>query len=165
MPGAAASTVSWAQLDRSRLAQSQTRHPLRYDAQARLQPWLATDVRAVNPTTWEITIREGVKFHDGTPFTVEDVKFNFDRVGAGSTLRYAPLWRQVDRTEIVDQRRVRVITKAPFPVFLNQLPDLEMVSKAYFDRVGRDRASTNPIGTGPYRFVRWLRDEFDPRSR
>jgi peptide/nickel transport system substrate-binding protein len=130
-----------------------------YDSQARLQPWLATEIRAVNPTTWEITIREGVKFHDGSPFTVEDVKFNFDRVGAGSTLRYAPLWTQVDRTEIVDQRRVRVITKAPFPVFLNQLPDLEMVSKAYFDRVGRDRASTNPIGTGPYRFVRWLRDD------
>ena len=51
----------------------------RWDTALQLQPGLATSWKTVNDTTWEFTLRQGVKFHDGAPFTAEDVKATFER--------------------------------------------------------------------------------------
>lgn len=109
------------------------------------------------PTIWEFTIRDGIKFHDGSVLTVEDVKFTFDRVfqeGAmeGETSPRKGLLGPLTEVEIVDENTVRFILAEPWPVFLAMLPHQQIVSKAYLEKVGSDIA-TSPMGTGPFRFV------------
>ncbi len=72
------------------------------------------------PTTWEIKLRKGVKFHNGEDFNAESVKFSLERLSnPANKLRGAPSFGLVDRVEIVDQYTVRVHTKKPWPVFVH----------------------------------------------
>src|SRR5882757_7170131 len=67
---------------------------IRRDRDLKLEPGLATEWKTINPTTWRIKLRQGVKFHDGTPFTAEDVLFSIQRArdaGADVTSQLAPV--------------------------------------------------------------------------
>lgn len=115
------------------------------------------------PTIWEFTIRDGVRFHDGSELTVEDVKFTFDRViveGAmeGETSPRKGLLGPLEAVEIVDERTVRFILEEPWPILLAMLPHQQIVSKAYLEQVGSDIA-TKPMGAGPFKFVEGTIDD------
>jgi peptide/nickel transport system substrate-binding protein len=102
---------------------------------------------------YEFKLREGLKFHNGDPFTAEDVKFSF--------LRYK--WPQQQRDkfreiEIVDPYRVRFHLHAPWPDFLTYYGTLAtgaawIVPKKYIEQVGDDAFKLRPVGLGPYKFV------------
>jgi peptide/nickel transport system substrate-binding protein len=133
------------------------------DQSLKLVPALAAELpKLVAPTTWEIKLRKGVKFHNGEDFTAESVKFSLERLSnPANKLRGAPSFGLVDRVEIVDPHTVRVHTKKPWPVFV---PHLTLRSASMYpakEYAGKDSAaiSRNPIGTGPYKFVRWAKDE------
>ena len=133
------------------------------DQSLKLVPGLAAELpKLVAPTTWEIKLRKGVKFHNGEDFDAESVKFSLERLSnPANKLRGAPSFGLVDRVEIVDQYTVRVHTKKPWPVFV---PHLTLRSASMYppkEYAGKDSAaiSRNPIGTGPYKFVRWAKDE------
>ncbi len=109
------------------------------------------------PTIWEFTIRDGIKFHDGSDLTVEDVKFTFDRViqeGAmeGETSPRKGLLGPLTDVEIVDDNTVRFILEEPWPILTAMLPHQQIVSQAYLEEVGSDIA-TQPMGAGPFKFV------------
>jgi len=109
------------------------------------------------PTIWEFKIRDGVKFHDGSDLTVEDVKFTFDRViqeeaMEGETSPRKGLLGPLTEVEIVSEDTVRFILEEPWPILLAMLPHQQIVSKAYLEAVGSDIA-TKPMGTGPFKFV------------
>ena len=126
-------------------------------------PGLAAELpRAISPTLWEIRLRNGVKFHNGEDFKAESVKFSIERlINPSNKLRGAPRPIVLDRVEVQDSYTVRVHTTQPVPTFVKSLT-LSGYSmyppRAY---AGKDTAyiSRNPIGTGPYKFVRWSKDE------
>jgi peptide/nickel transport system substrate-binding protein len=128
-----------------------------------LVPLLAAEMpKLVAPTTWEVKLRRGVRFHNGEEFTGESVKWSLERLAnPANKLRATPNFTLIDRVEIVDPHTVRVHTKKPWPIFVKGMAFAQAAMyppKAY---EGKDSAyiSKNPIGTGPYKYVRWTKDE------
>jgi len=101
---------------------------------------------------YEFTLRKGLKFHNGDPFTAEDVKFSF--------LRYKLkiLQEKVRDVEVVEAHRVRFHLHQPWPDFMTYYATLAtgagwIVPKKYIEQVGDDGFRKHPIGLGPYKFV------------
>src|ERR671936_2039581 len=138
------------------------------DAQGRPLPGLALSWKPVGDTTWEFTLRRGVKFHDGEPFNADTVLFNLDRmfrrnldkhgihdVAAGTqfdkTLPYVTRW------EKVDDYTVRVHTSEPAPALWDALGREPLVPKAWTIKHGVDALNERPVGTGAWKLVEWRR--------
>ncbi len=132
------------------------------DPKTRIQFGLATGHKLLNPTTWRISLRANVKWHDGNSFTAEDVKFTFDRLlNPANKLAAAVAFPTVKEVRVVDRLTVDFVTKQPDPIFLVRLSSYgnHIISKKYFERVGPAVFAKQPVGTGPYKFVRWLKDQ------
>ena len=131
------------------------------DQSLKIVPALAAELpKLVAPTTWEVKLRKGVKFHNGEDFDAESAKFSLERV-KGPKMRGSSNFRPIDRVEVVDSHTVRVHTTKPWPTFTTVMGFRQasmLPPKAYADKDTAD-ISRNPIGTGPYRFVRWSKDE------
>ena len=129
----------------------------------RLVPALAAQMpRLVAPTVWEVKLRRGVKFHNGEDFNSDSVKFSLERLAnPANKLRGSSSYALLDRVEIVDPFTVKIHTKKPWPVFVAHLALRQAAMYPPRDYAGKDPAaiSRNPIGTGPYKFVRWAKDE------
>ena len=82
-----------------------------------LAPALATSWKQIAPTVWRFELRKGVQFHDGTPFTADDVAFSLARapVVPNSPSSYSQYTKMIARTEIVDPLTIRIHTKGPAP--------------------------------------------------
>jgi peptide/nickel transport system substrate-binding protein len=103
--------------------------------------------------TYEFKLREGVRFHNGDPFTADDVKFSFHRAKGGKILR-----DKVKEVTIVGPHRVRFQLAEPWPDFMTYYGTLVngagwIVPKKYVEQVGDDGFRKHPIGLGPYKFV------------
>ncbi len=127
------------------------------DAQGRLAPELATDVKvSEDGLTYEFTLREGVKFHNGDPFTAEDVVFSWQRA-RDPELKFTYVeWvaNKIANAEVIDPMHVRMTLKAKNPTFLKDLkPFLPIVPKNYIEKVGNDGFAAAPVGTGPFKYV------------
>ncbi len=136
---------------------------LERDQNLKLVPALAAEMpKLVAPTTWEFKLRRGVKFHNGEDFNADSVKFSIERLAnPANKLRGSSSFGPIDRVEIVDPYTVRIHTKKPWPVFLSHIALRQASMYPPKEYAGKDAAaiSKNPIGTGPYRFVRWSKDE------
>ena len=107
---------------------------------------------SADQTAYEFKLREGVKFHNGDPFTAEDVKFSFGRAKAKL------LHEKVKEVVIVDPYRVRFVLHEPWPDFMMFYGTVAsgagwIVPKKYLESVGPDGFRKQPIGLGPYKFV------------
>jgi peptide/nickel transport system substrate-binding protein len=129
----------------------------------KIVPALAAQMpKLVAPTAWEIKLRRGVKFHNGEDFNADSVKFSLERLAnPANKLRGSSSYALLDRVEIVDPFTVKVHTKKPWPVFVAHLALRQAAMYPPKEYAGKDPAaiSRNPIGTGPYKFVRWAKDE------
>ncbi len=114
-------------------------------------------------TVYTFTLREGVSFHDGTPFNAEAVVFNFQRMLDEEHPYYdtgpfplAFFFSTVDTVEAVDETTVRFTLKEPYAPFLSNLayPTGLIVSPAAVEAHGKD-FGRNPVGTGPFKFAEW----------
>ena len=136
---------------------------LERDQNLKLVPALAAEMpKLVAPTTWEFKLRRGVKFHNGEDFNADSVKFSIERLAnPANKLRGSSSFAPIDRVEIVDPYTVRIHTKKPWPVFLSHIALRQAAMYPPKEYAGKDAAaiSRNPIGTGPYKFVRWSKDE------
>lgn len=125
------------------------------------EPALATSWKAINDTTWEFKIRKNVRFHNGDVMTPEDVKYSFDRVldQTKKSPQYGNI-RAIKEVKIVDGETVHIVTDKPFPLLLERLVFFPIVPKKHVEKVG-DQAfgTTSPVGTGPWKFVEWKRDQ------
>ncbi|HEU5194529.1 MAG TPA: ABC transporter substrate-binding protein [Methylomirabilota bacterium] len=133
------------------------------DVNLKLVPGLAAEMpKLVSPTVWEIKLRKGVKFHNGEDFNADSVKFSLERVAnPANKLRGTSPFAPLDKVEIVDPYTVRVHTKKPWPIFINAMGFRQASMYPPKEYAGKDTAaiSKNPIGTGPYKFVKWSKDE------
>jgi peptide/nickel transport system substrate-binding protein len=133
------------------------------DQRLKIVPALAAELpKLVAPTVWEVKLRKGVTFHNGEAFDAESVKFSLERLAnPANKLRGSSPFGPLDRVEIVDPSTVRIHTKKPWPILTNALTFNQASMYPPRAYAGKDTAfiSKNPIGTGPYKFVRWVKDE------
>jgi peptide/nickel transport system substrate-binding protein len=97
------------------------------------EPVLATDWKQVTPTQLRMTLRKGVKFHDGASFSADDAAFSIERA-MSKTSNFAVYTQGIDRVVKVDANTIDIFTKDPNPVLLNQLTELRMMSKAWAEK-------------------------------
>ncbi|HYB43873.1 MAG TPA: ABC transporter substrate-binding protein [Candidatus Methylomirabilis sp.] len=123
-------------------------------------PHLATSWKALDDTTWEVKLRQGVKFHDGSPFTARDVKASFDRVlDPTKKMTARGNHAKIKSVEIVDDYTVRFHTDGPYPLFVERLTALVMASDKVIREKGHEWMQEHPIGTGPYKLLKWDRKQ------
>ena len=126
------------------------------------EPSLATSWRAIDDTTWEFKLRQGVKFHNGDPFSAEDVKFSFERVldPATKSPQYGNI-RAIKEVKIIDPHTVHLVTDRPFPLLIERVVFFPIIPKKHYEKVGMQAfGDSAPVGTGPYKFAEWKRDQF-----
>ena len=125
------------------------------------RPALATSWRVINPTTWEFNLRQGVKFHDGTPFTADDVAFSFARAKMDSS-DFKNVLTSVSEARVIDDHTVHIITTGPNPILPDQITTIFIMSKDWAEKHNvvkpQDYANKeetyavrNANGTGPYK--------------
>ncbi|WP_273378867.1 ABC transporter substrate-binding protein [Symbiobacterium thermophilum] len=126
----------------------------------KLEPGLATEWRTLNDTTWELKLREGVRFHNGDPFNAYDVKATIERIidPEEASPRRNNL-SAVQEVRVIDDYTVHIITSVPYPILPNRLANEHVISAEYLAEYGKEHLANNPMGTGPYRFVRWVKQE------
>ena len=128
------------------------------------KPMLATEWKILNDTTWELKLRKGVKFHNGEPFTAASVKATIEYAldpAVKSHCAANAYWGLVKEVQVVDDHTVRIVTKQPWPNLVDSAAStnsLMMPAKA-LKELGPARLAEKPIGTGPFKFVEWRRDE------
>jgi len=138
---------------------------LHRNARLEYEPSLATSWKALSDTQWEFKLRRGVKFHNGDPLTAEDVKFSIERVTEpGKEKKKSPQYgniRAIKDVRIVDAETVHIVTDKPFPLLLERLVFFPIVPRKHIEKVGDDAfGTTAPVGTGPWKFVEWKRDQY-----
>ena len=133
------------------------------DRDGKLVPSLAESWRAVDDTTWEFTLRKGVKFHDGSELTAADVIYSLDRPGliTNSPGSYASYTKQIISKEAVDDHTVRLKTAEPYGPLTLDLISIYIVSKKAAENASQEDFNSGKaaIGTGPYRFASFRKGE------
>src|SRR3954469_13706659 len=119
---------------------------------------LATKWTQVDPKTWTFELRDGVKFHNGEPFTATDVKYTFERIlDAKTASGYAPLYDVIKSIVVESPTKVTFKLKTSFGPFLtNMANNGEIVNKTAIEAKGSAR---KPVGTGPFKFVEWVQGD------
>ena len=133
---------------------------VRMDAHFTPQPCIAESWEiSDNQMEYTFKIRNDVKFHNGDLLTVDDVVFSIDR-GINSP-KASPSFSHVKSVEKVDDSHVKIILNAPYNQILAclALPFGPIMSKSYVETVGDEQFAREPMGTGPYKFVNWVRGE------
>lgn len=132
------------------------------DAAQKPMPGLVESWTVIEPKVWEFKLRQGVKFHDGSALTAEDVKFSIERardLDAPRTFR--TYLKDVTDVTVVDDLTFRVTTKEPSAILIPNLSTFGVVKKAVAE--GATEADFNggkaAIGTGPYRWIKWTPGE------
>ncbi len=126
----------------------------------KIEPCLATEWKATGPTAMQFKLRPGVRFHDGAPFTADDVVFSIERALA-PTSNFSPYMQGITGARKIDDLTVEIQTKGANPVLLPQLTEVRMMSRAWAAKHGVQRpqdfknkeetfAARNANGTGPF---------------
>lgn len=133
------------------------------DADAKLIPWLAESWRTIDDTTWEFKLRRGVRFHDGSELTAEDVVFSLDRPMTFSNRPggFQSYVKSIVAKEIIDPYTLRLRTATPYALLPYELVSVFIVSKrAALNAEAKDFDSGRAmVGSGPFRFERFLRGD------
>jgi peptide/nickel transport system substrate-binding protein len=135
------------------------------DYDLKIVPLLAEKLDQPDDTTYVITLRKGVKFHNGEELTAADVKFTYARVMDPAT-KSPRSWQLTDaiespdKIEVVDRHTVKITLKAPFGPFLDRLTNgaLQILNKKAVDEAGANYTQ-RPVGTGPFKLVEWRNGE------
>jgi peptide/nickel transport system substrate-binding protein len=123
-----------------------------FNSSSEMEPALAVAWRLTSPTTWQFDLRPGVAFHDGTPFTGEDVVFSIER-GTSSTSDFRTAVSSIAAVEAVDDHTVVITTASPNPILPEQLNSIPMMSKRWAEQhdallpTAYGGTSTMPSGT------------------
>jgi peptide/nickel transport system substrate-binding protein len=132
-----------------------------------LKPWLAQSWEMPDPKTITFKLRPGVKFHDGSDFNAEVVKWHFERMRTDAKSTSKGLFAMVDSTTVVDPTTFKFNLKSPSASFLQNLTGASggtgssgamIISKTSFDTLGEQAIGDKAVGTGPFVIEQWKRD-------
>lgn len=141
----------------------------RYNDKFQVEPALATKWTQITPTQVRFELRKGVKFHDGTPFTADDVIFSFNRIRQpqGTMQIYVTGINEIRK---IDDHTIDMILSGPNPILLRNIIDFRIMSKAWaeknrttqvqdFKAKEENYASRHVMGTGPYKITGWTPEQ------
>jgi peptide/nickel transport system substrate-binding protein len=122
----------------------------------KIEPLLATEWKMPDTTTIEFTLRPGVKFHDGSPFTADDVVYTLNLVSDPASKVSTPAnYNWIEKAEKTGELSVRVKLKRPTPAALDYFAlVIPIYPKAYREKVGAEGYAKAPVGAGPYRMTK-----------
>jgi peptide/nickel transport system substrate-binding protein len=137
------------------------------DEKTNLMPWSLQSWNVVGPTTVDIVLRPGTKFHDGKPATVQDLKFTFDFINKWKFPALSRVTDAVKSAEITGDHTVRLTLHKPYAPFVaNVLGYAFLVPKHIWENVPSNFASPadwpndQPVGSGPWKYMLWRKGEF-----
>ncbi len=132
--------------------------------------WL-NDENAIEPAlaeSWDISddgteytfyLRQDVTFHNGEPFNADAVVFSWERA-KDAGFEYSDQWQEADSVEKIDDYTVKITTPEPNALFFSILADAwAIIPPGYFEEVGQAGFDEAPMGTGPYKFVEWVKGD------
>ncbi|MDY0393762.1 ABC transporter substrate-binding protein [Virgibacillus halophilus] len=125
-------------------------------------PVLAEKWGNIDKTTWRIKLKKGIKFQNGADFDANSVKFSIDYIlDKKNNSAYRSRWADVKEVKVISPDEVKIITIKPFPSLIQRIAeDLLIMDPGYVKEVGTEKAAKEPIGTGPYKFMKWSRDNY-----
>src|SRR5258705_5358651 len=130
------------------------------DKQLQLAPALATSHKLVSEKVWEVKLRQGLTFHNGEPFDATAVKFSFERINRADFKSPQKGWfSTIQSVEIVDPYTVRFHTKVADPAMPARMTLMYQLAPKYVAQVGDGQANLKPVGTGPFKFVEWTKND------
>ena len=131
-------------------------------------PSSAEKWKAVSPTVIDVTLRKGMRWHDGKPVTVEDVKFTYDYYKKWKIAYYLGALEPINDVKILNNETVRFTLKEPYaPILIATFSRIMLLPKHIWENVVEQRKlkspeeweNPHPIGNGPFKFVHWRRGE------
>ncbi|MCP4022512.1 MAG: ABC transporter substrate-binding protein [Desulfobacteraceae bacterium] len=147
------------------------------DDKQRLFPGLAESWKPVSPTTWVFNLRKGVKWHDGSDFTAADVIYTIERIPnvPNSPSSFTSFVKQIKEYKVINDYQIQFETKTTFPLMAAYMSSFSIISKAAAQKfikenpgIAKDIYSISSkyyndgtllIGTGPYKFVEWVKGD------
>ncbi len=122
------------------------------------QPWAAESIDAISPSEYEVTLREGMTWHDGKPVTAEDVAFTFNYAKEKQAVYFVSALQRLEKAEVVGPNKVRFTLSEPFvPFVANVLCQVFVLPKHVWEGIENplEIPNDNPIGSGPWKFDYW----------
>jgi peptide/nickel transport system substrate-binding protein len=133
---------------------------IKRDANQKLVPGLATSWKAIDDLTWEFKLRKNVRWHDGSPFTADDVVFTLKRVPdvPNSPSSFATFTKPIVEVKVVDPHTIVFKTASPHVLLPSDIASVAIVSKVNGEKAATADYNSGKaaIGTGPYKFVEYV---------
>lgn len=124
-------------------------------------PELAKEWTRVDPNTWEFKLVDNATFHNGEPFNADAVLFSFERMQSENFKKFNAMFYETPFQEVkkIDDYTIQIITSEPFNDLLWYLGRTFIVAPGYYANLSEDDAAIKPVGTGPFKFVEWVKDD------
>jgi len=147
-------------ISRSRRSPLTYNQLVRFDPEMNPVPELAESWEiARDGVTWTFKLRQGVKFHDGSPFNATVARYSLERfVDPNTKNPEAAVLKPITAVKVVDEATLELTTDGPFAATLTALQNAFMMSPTAVQAAG-DQVAKKPVGTGQYRFVEWVPGE------
>ncbi|HDR15362.1 MAG TPA: ABC transporter substrate-binding protein [Desulfobacteraceae bacterium] len=126
----------------------------------KLAPALAESWEHPDDLTWKFHLRKGVTFHNGNPFTAEDVKFTFERLSNPEVSEFINTGKTIESIECPDDYTVIIKTNVHIPWFANNMHQIFIMDKESTEARDGGDVMVKPIGTGAYKLVEWVKGSY-----
>lgn len=123
------------------------------------EPGLAESWKQIDDVTWEFKLHKGVKFHNGKELTAEAIRYTIFDVILNPDYKNPSrgYFKWIKELNILDDYTFRIVSDGPYPMVLDRMAFLTPYEPSYCKEMGLKHLHENPIGTGPYKFVKWDR--------